>query len=260
MKYGICPLSMIPIRLDASDASEMVSQLLFGEVFTILEEKKNWIRIRCALDSYEGWIGSKQLEIIGAREFKRFQTDCSYCLDLVQGAMCSTHYIPITLGCSLPGYDGMNFELGGQKFTYSGQVITPSEAKISSERLIKIARKYLYAPYLWGGRSPFGIDCSGFVQVVYKLLGIPMKRDAYQQATLGKTIKSIRKAKEGDLAYFHNEKGKIIHVGIIMQDKKIIHASGQVRIDKITKRGILNLDTNKYTHELRCIKRILPEG
>ena len=230
MKYGICPLSMVPVRLDASDASEMISQLLFGEVFTLLEVNGNWTKIQCALDGYEGWISSKQLKTIGAREFKRIQTDCSFCLEMVQGAMGNNHYIPITLGSTLPSYDGMNFELAGKKYTYSGQVIRPTEALINNERLIKIARKFLFAPYLWGGRSPFGIDCSWFVQVVFKMLGIPLKRDAYQQATMGKTVKSVGKTIQGDLAFFDNDKGRIIHVGIVMNDKKIIHASGQVRI------------------------------
>ncbi|MCY7361282.1 MAG: C40 family peptidase, partial [Ignavibacteria bacterium] len=137
------------------------------------------------------------------------------------------------------------------------KVITQTELKPDEDQITEIALKYLNAPYLWGGRSPYGIDCSGFTQMVYKFFGIRLKRDAYQQAEQGRTIDYIDHTQTGDLAFFHNEDGKIKHVGIILQHKKIIHASGCVRIDSIDHHGIYNHDKKTYSHNLRFFKRIL---
>ncbi len=259
MEYGICPLSIVPVRSAPSDLSEMTSQLLFGEVFEVLSVKPKWIKIRCTLDGYEGWISANQSKELSAKEYTAAQKNCSFCLELVQGAMTNNHYVPITLGCTLPEYDGLNLKLDGQKFTYSGQVINPLETKPDSELLIKIARKYLYAPYLWGGRSPFGIDCSGFVQVVFKMLGYQLARDSSKQVEHGDVVNFIEEAIPGDLAFFEDKKGKIVHVGFILQEQQILHASGKVRIDKLDHQGIYNEELGKYSHKLRIIKRILQE-
>jgi cell wall-associated NlpC family hydrolase len=118
------------------------------------------------------------------------------------------------------------------------------------------ALEFLNVPYLWGGKSVFGIDCSGFVQLVFRLYDLNLPRDAYQQAEIGELIDS-KEARQGDLAYFTNEKGKIIHVGIVLDNETIIHASGRVRIDQLTKSGIYNSDYCKETHKLHFIKRVL---
>ena len=116
---------------------------------------------------------------------------------------------------------------------------------------------YLNSPYLWGGRSPFGIDCSGFTQMVFKLNGIKLPRDAYEQAEIGKTLNFIEETQKGDLAFFDNEEGKIIHTGIIIDKNKIIHSSGKVRIDNLDHYGIFNAETGKYSHNLRLIKKVV---
>ncbi len=258
MNFGICPLSVVPVRSSASDKSEMISQLLFGEVVELLESKSSWTKVRCMWDNYIGWVDLKQLKIITQNDVDSYKNNYAHSLELVQGAMTEGHYVPITIGATLPRFDGLKFNLNGSSFTFSGQAISPQEIEPSVDLLLKIARRYLYAPYLWGGRSPLGIDCSGFTQMVFKIIGTPLPRDASQQVEEGELIDFVEQALPGDLAFFKNQKGKIVHTGIIMPEGQIIHASGQVRIDKLDHFGIFNVDKNKYSHKLRVIKRILP--
>ena len=258
MNFAICPLSVVPVRRSASDKSEMVSQILFGEMVEILESRGSWSRIRCSWDSYIGWVDGKQLKSITPDEYHLYRLNHACSIELVQPAAAEGYYLPITIGANLPSFDGLRFFLNGSSFQFSGQAITPSEIEPSTEMLLKIARRYLYAPYLWGGRSPLGIDCSGFTQVVNKLVGISLPRDASEQVEEGELIDFIELAQEGDLAFFENNKGRITHVGILMPENQIIHASGQVRIDKIDHYGIYNVDRKKYSHRLRVIKRVLP--
>ncbi|MEM9821966.1 MAG: C40 family peptidase [Bacteroidota bacterium] len=259
MNFGICPLSVVPVRSSASDKSEMISQLLFGEMVELLERKGSWGKIRCFWDNYVGWVDTKQLKLINQQEVTSYQSNYSCSLELFQGAMTEGHYLPITIGATLPKFDGLKFHLNGSSYTFSGQAISPKEINPSVDLLLKIARRYLYAPYLWGGRSPLGIDCSGFTQIVYKMIGTALPRDAYQQVERGTLIDFVEQALPGDLAFFENRKGRITHTGIVMPDHQIIHASGQVRIDRIDHYGIFNNEKEKYTHKLRVIKRILPE-
>jgi len=258
MRYGICPLSVIPVRSNSSDTSEMVSQLLFGETVEILEKKGSWTKVRCIWDNYIGWADTKQIKPITPTEFHQYQEKFAYTLDMLQGAMTNGHYIPVTIGATLPNYDGVKFNLDGNSYTYSGQAYFPTDIKANAEFLIKIARRYLYAPYMWGGRSPLGIDCSGFTQVIFKMIGIKLPRDSKDQVEKGELIDFVEQGQAGDLAFFENRKGKITHVGVLLEEGKIIHASGQVRIDKIDHFGIFNEETKKYTHKLRVVKRVLP--
>jgi len=267
LKYGICNLSIVPIRKEPSDQAEMVSQLLFGETFKIIpiaiRSEKKWLKIQTTFDQYEGWIDEKQFLPVNEKYFTDIsQMKVAITMDLVHPATTDNSYIPIVIGSSLSNFDGVNFQLLKQKFHYNGQAIIPDNSNINLLLISKIANKYLNAPYLWGGRSPFGIDCSGFTQMVFKLIGISLKRDAYQQAEQGRIINFVEESQEGDLAFFENEERKIIHVGIILNNtenpsaRNIIHASGKVRIDKLDHHGIYNISTKKYSHRLRIIKRI----
>ncbi len=255
--FGICNLSVVPVRKEASDRSEMVTQLLFGEHFEIIGKNKQWRKIRIGYDAYEGWIDEKQFLTLSLEDFQQLnEKDFAIALDLVQVVSNEASLFPIVLGSTLPFLKDKECRLGTVKFIYDGHA-RDINAVADTNLLIENAHMFLNSPYLWGGRSPFGIDCSGFTQIVYKLSGIKLKRDAFQQAEQGFTLNFLEEAKPGDLAFFDNEEGKIIHVGIILIGNKIIHAAGSVRIDKIDHHGIHNSDTKKYSHKLRLIKRVM---
>ncbi len=259
MTFGICPLSVVPVRSNAAHKSEQISQLLYGEMVEYLEKRGSWVKVRCVWDNYIGWVQGVQLEPITRVEYEKYSSRFSYNLDMVAGAMADDHYLPLTIGATLPGFDGMRFHIGTRHYTFSGQSIEPLDLTPSADLVLKIARRYLYAPYQWGGRSPLGIDCSGFTQVIFKMVGLSLPRDSSQQVEKGVLIDFVEQSQEGDLAFFDNRKGHINHVGVLMPEGKIIHASGQVRIDKLDHYGIFNEALNKYTHRLRVIRRVLPK-
>ena len=249
MQYGICSLSIIPLRIEPSDKSELVSQLLYGEHFKVLEQRKSWSKIRVAFDNYEGWIDNKQFLEVSEDNYKSLQNSTSkLSIDLVEFIQDEYNELyPISLGSSLNSTSLLNH-------SYDGNSV---EGQYEKDDFIKTAFLYLNAPYLWGGRSPFGIDCSGFTQMVYKLCGYKLLRDASQQATQGEALSFIEESEPGDLAFFDNAEGIIIHVGIIMKDNYIIHAHGKVRIDRIDHTGIYDANKKMYTHKLRVIKKII---
>jgi hypothetical protein len=251
--YGLCILSNIPLRTEPNDRSEIVSQLLFGEHFEVLEKDRNWLKIRLQFDDYEGWIDEKQCQIISLQDYEYLSNaPIELSTDFVEYITKTDDFLmPIPLGASISFLK--NNSINVQKYLFDGHKISGPQPK---SELIKTAFSYLNAPYLWGGKTPFGIDCSGFTQMVYKLNGYKLFRDASQQATQGESLSFIEESEPGDLAFFDNEEGNIIHVGIIMNDNYIIHASGKVRIDRLDHLGIYNAETNKHTHKLRVIKKI----
>jgi hypothetical protein len=257
--YAACQVSIAPLRAHPSDKSEMVSQLLFGETVEITDSKDGWRHVVCAWDGFVGWVDAKQVRTLTPSEYDDYREHSSVNLSLVEGLMAADHFIPLTLGAALPRYDGLRCQLGDLSFQFSGPVVTPDQAPRTGEWVAKIARRYLHAPYLWGGRSPFGIDATGFTQMVFKIAGIRLLRDAGQQVTQGRTVDFMEQCQLGDLAFFDNGKGDIGHVGIILPDCYVIHASGKVRIDKLDHFGIFNAEQTRYTHQLRVVKRLLPD-
>ncbi len=259
MAYGICPLSVVPVRTSASDSSEMASQLLFGELVEMLETKgRQWVKVRCQWDNLVGWVAATQLRPVTPGEFATYNEHFAYNLELMQGIMSNDFFMPITLGAQLPNFDGIRFELEGLSYTFSGQAVFPGDIGPSAEFILKIARRYLHAPFLAGGRSPFGIDDSGLVQMLFKFIGHKLPRSAAQQVFLGNAIDFIEEAQPGDLAFFEDRKGNINHVGLIAPNLQVLHAFGKVRIDTIDHFGIYNQEESRYTHKLRVVKRILP--
>ncbi|MFK5974640.1 MAG: C40 family peptidase [Flavobacteriaceae bacterium] len=250
MQYGICHLSIVPLRSIADNSAEMISQLLYGEHFKIIENRKSWSKVRLAFDGCEGWVSNLQITIIEKEDYVGIELGKSinYASDLVSFVDTGkNNLIPIVLGstisnsCILPN-------------SYEGHSIGLQQEK---SNLLKIAMLYLNAPYLSGGKSPFGLDCSGFTQMVYKINGYKLFRFASEQAAQGEALSFIEESEAGDLAFFDNKEGVIDHVGIIMEDNYIIHAYGKVRMDRLDHTGIFNTKIGNYTHKLRVIKKII---
>ncbi|MBT5274114.1 MAG: C40 family peptidase [Flavobacteriales bacterium] len=253
MNYGISNLSIVPMRNEAADQSEMVNQVIFGEHFKVLEIRKKWSKIRLAHDSYEGWICNKQWIEIEEDIYKQLDKEVATITTDILDIITKTHHQPIVIGSILPSYKSGHALINNEMYQFDG-LTTPGFIK--KDKLVENALMYLNAPYLWGGRSPLGIDCSGFTQMVYRLQGVDLPRDAYQQAEVGTTLSFVEESEPGDLAFFDNTEGKITHVGIILEDNHIIHASGKVRIDRIDQQGVFNTEIGNHTHKLRLIKSI----
>ena len=249
MNYGICNLSIVPLRAEASDTSEMVSQVLYGEHFKILEIQKKWSNIRLSFDNYEGWVDNNQYIEISENKYGQIDSlEKQYSAELVDYITISDNtLLSICLGSHIHSASILNHH-------FEGSTISKVRSK---EKIIDTALLFLNSPYQWGGKTPFGIDCSGFSQMVYKLNGYKLLRDSSQQATQGESLSFIDESEPGDLAFFDNEEGVITHVGIIMENHHIIHAHGKVRIDRLDQTGIFNYHAKKHTHKLRVIKRII---
>lgn len=258
MDFAICHLSVVPLRSSPSDKSEQVSQLLFGEIVELLEWKgRAWVKVRCTWDNCIAWAQARQVKPLTLSEYRLFSDKFSYCLDLFQPLLSNDFAMPIPLGARLPDFDGMKFNFDGKTYNYSGQAVFPENLEATPDRVLKIARKYLLAPYQWGGRSPFGIDASGFTQMVFKIVGVQLHRSPESQVHQGVLVDFIEQSQPSDLAYFENSAGTINHTGILLPDGKIIHAAEQVRIDRIDHYGIYDEEIGRYTHRLRVVKRML---
>lgn len=258
MGFAICHLSVVPVRNSHSHKSEQVTQILFGEIVEILGKKgKTWVKVRCTWDNTIGWVDAHQIKLITQSEYDLFSKNFAYNLDLLSPAISHKYHLPITIGARLPNFDGMRFLLENVIFTFSGQAVFPLDLQPNAALVLKLARRYLYTPYQWGGRSPLGIDASGLVQLVFQMVGVRLERDPAQQVHQGETVDFVEQSQPGDLAFFENKAGKISHVGIIMPDGQVIHAASQVRIDKIDHYGIFNETSAKYTHRLRVCKRMM---
>jgi cell wall-associated NlpC family hydrolase len=249
-QFAIITLSVVPVRAQPSDAAEQISQLLFGESVEILTQEAKWWKVQCLFDDYIGWIDPKQCHLIPATSLN---TPQQISIDRLSMISNGNGLQPISIGSTLPNFQNNTIAINEHKFTFAGQ--TNAENHFSYTNISDLAKLFLAAPYQWGGRSILGIDCSGFTQLVYKIIGIKIPRDAKEQALQGQVIDFVAELQAGDLVFFDNEKGNIIHVGIALAGGKIIHASGQVRIDQLDHQGIFNQEKNAYTHQLRLMKR-----
>lgn len=254
MDIAICIVPVSPMRKEGSHRAEMVSQLLFGERVEVLASTKDFLHIRNMYDGYEGWCQSGQLAITN----ENWESNNALSDEWVSVIDCNGAPMHISLGSPLDVFKNDRAVIGKLNFACQGNAWNNSDQNLDADGIERIAMQYINTPYLWGGRSVFGIDCSGFVQQVFRFLNIVLPRDAYQQVEKGEVVGFLAEAYKADLAFFDNEEGRIVHVGILLGPDSIIHAAGKVRVDKIDSLGIVNSDTGERTHKLRVIKRIWP--
>lgn len=238
MNKGICTVTVAPVRAENSDKAEIVTEILFGESADILEVNKNWTKIKMHYDGYEGWMDTKQIKTV------------------------SDEYLAnrkVTVVTE--DFSSVLMKDGKTLLSMGSEVEFPAVASRRShnlrESIALTAKEFINVPYLWGGKSFFAVDCSGFTQLVYKIHDIKLPRDASQQVEVGESLTFVEESEMGDLAFFENADGKIIHVGIMLDNQKIIHASGKVRIDTLDSSGIFNKELNQHTHKLRVIKKLI---
>lgn len=238
MDKGVCNVSVAPVRADKTDKAEIVTEMLYGESADILEVINNWTRIKMHYDGYEGWIDTKQITLV---------TD-----DFLTKR--KTHLVTEPFQSRVMESGKMLLSMGSE---VSFETVHAQRGATIRQSIVETAKEFLNVPYLWGGKSFFGVDCSGFTQLVLKVHDIKYPRDAYQQGEVGEPLSFIEEAQPGDLAFFENSEGRIIHVGFMLENDQIIHAHGKVRIDTLDSSGIFNKELNKHTHKLRFIRNIL---
>lgn len=257
--YAYCNVSVLPVRAEPYHTSEQTTQLLFGEKVELIEiNKRQWAKIRCAWDDYIGWCKVSQITIITKKDYRK---ETKYVSGNQTGKLLfSDNELPLPMGSELFGLRTGNVCAGYESGKFKGVKLNPRLAVPDPEILISLAKSYLNAPYLWGGRSIAGIDCSGLVQMIFKLCNIRVPRDASIQAEQGSLVDFLIHGKCGDLAFFEEKEGQINHVGMLLDSETIIHATdtvGRVVIDRIDQGGIISISLKKRTHHLRMVKRIL---
>lgn len=267
LSYGICHSSLAPLRAEPNHQSEMISQILFGEKFSIKlieDSNRKWLFIENSWDNYQGWINVGHVTLIDKKAFNK--TTKYFTGDHTDGLIADNRSIlKLPLGSELFQLKKAQMEWYFQEGNFKGKKIKSIQSTqytASGEEIINWAFQYLGAPYLWGGKSLYGIDCSGLAQMAYRMSQFGLPRDASQQVHMGTVVDFIEQAQAGDLAFFDNEEGRIIHVGIMIDAAHIIHAtesSGGVVIDSIDNSGIISKKLKKRTHQLRIIKRIIQD-
>lgn len=260
LRLEICHLAVIPLRENPSHKAQMISQLLFGQLYCVILNQNNWLQIKVIDDGYEGWIANNQHQNINKIDVNKLQNflprlACQAFTKVFNPNKTIIFHLPFGSNLyfieeALSSFNGVLYPLNAEDY------ILPNKAN-SIKDIEKYARLFLNVPYLWGGKTHFGIDCSGFSQQVFKVLGIQLHRDAWQQAQQGEDVGFLELAQKGDLAFFDNDEGRITHVGILLNNHQIIHASGSVKIDKIDSYGIFCDEQKIYTHKLRILKRYI---
>lgn len=255
MPYAIVIVPVAPLRGTASHKSEMISQLLWGACVEITATAPgDWVQVKNQYDEYTGWATAAHLEPIDETLFRMPAT--WYLSGWVNRVTMNGQLMQVPFGCLVKSNNDTSTQWGSMTVKFEDKPLPlTNSAAIDITALKNAAELFLNTGYLWGGSSIFGVDCSGFTQNVFKLSGIPLWRDAYQQATQGHLVAFLQEARLGDLAFFDNEEGRITHVGILLNDHEIIHASGKVRIDPIDNQGIIHSGSGLRTHQLRIIKR-----
>lgn len=257
---GIVLHSVVPVRAEASETSEQLTQLLFCETVDILEENPRWIRIQNDTDGQTGWVDFKMLTklsdpeselVSNADKSARVKMPMAYAVSENNGQT-----LPLTAGTCLPNYADGRFEILGVGFRIDPSMVAEKPIELTQDNMMQVVRFFLNIPYLWGGKNAMGMDCSGFTQIIHSLFGHQLLRNASEQVMQGMPVESLKNAHAGDVAFFDHEDGKISHVGLLLDSERIIHCSGRVKVEKIDESGIYSIEQGgTYTHHLVTIRR-----
>lgn len=266
--------SIVPVRAAASETSEQVTQMLFGEICTIEEQQPRWNRVKLLLDGQTGWVDSKMIAPLSADEYKAHSAALKEAARVVFPMAYAVsdnngQTIPLTAGTRLPDYKDGHFSVLGVGFRIDAGMVSVTPLALTQANLLQAVRFFLNVPYLWGGKNALGMDCSGFTQTIFTLFGYTLLRNASEQATQGRQISKLASAHAGDLVFFchydtdDSTAQKITHVGILIDNERVIHCSGRVKIEKIDTTGILSMEQadaahpqGVYTHRLLAIRRM----
>lgn len=259
--FAISLHSIIPVRVEAREGAEQSTQMLFGELCTILEQIPRWNRVKLASDGQEGWVDAKMITLMSKDEHKAYRNS------LTKAAMVAFpmtyavsenngQTIPLTAGTRLANYNAGRFEVLGVGFRIDPSMVIETPIELNQDNLLRTVRFFINVPYLWGGKNALGMDCSGFSQVIMSLFGKSLLRNASEQVTQGMSVESLETVQAGDLAFFDHEDGKISHVGIVIDPARVIHCSGRVKVEKLDSKGIFNAEIGAYSHHLVTIRRV----
>lgn len=254
MNTALCIVPVAPIRKEPRHEAEITSQLLFGEAVELISNHGEWVEIICSYDGYAGFCMRNQLTEVDAVIATQSQVPLvNTWSGIIQVNEAPMH---VPFGSALPGLQNGESTWGSYRIRSTSKLVMEGAYVFDEESIRAVGFQFLNTAYLWGGRSVFGADCSGFTQVVMRFFGKHLPRDAAHQSLLGEDVGFLQEARCGDLAFFDNEEGKIIHVGMLLNDREILHSAGRVRIDTIDSAGIINRDTFQRTHQLRFVKRL----
>ena len=261
VKRGISLHSLIPVRAEASEASEQLTQMLFAETCDILSEQPRWTKIRLHTDGQTGWVDFKMLTPLSDHEFETLSQSSSKARVRVPFALAVSptngQTFPLTAGTLLPNYHEGEFSILGATLRIDPSSVLEQPLCLDAHNLMEVIRYFLNVPYLWGGKNAFGMDCSGFTQIILSLFGKSLPRNASEQVLQGTPVAELTNAQAGDLVFFDHEDGKISHVGMLIDSQRVIHCSGRVKVESIDEQGIFSVEAgNTYTHHLVQIRRI----
>ncbi len=259
MNYGITSTTLTAVRKEPDHRTEMVHQLLFGETFIIRQSIGSWKEIELTPGTFTGWVETGSVETFGESGFKEINKIqlAEHLLKVLKNNS-EKENLFLLPGSEMPDFDRdfNTFHIGSNVYTLDSPIV---ECKIKDirKRITEVSKYFLNTPFLWGGRSLFGMDAPGFVQLVYKLIGMALPRNLDQMVEQGALVPFQKKAQPGDLAFFEDTHGNIIHTGLILNHDSVIHASAVVRIDAIDHQGIKSPTSSAYSHRLRIIKTLL---